>query len=71
MTWSYVRNGLVIAHSLSRLDEGGWTLDIVDFDGFVRTERFDDEPAALRRQMALERTLILHGWGLETFNRAA
>ncbi|MGE3275789.1 MAG: hypothetical protein AB7O67_11805 [Vicinamibacterales bacterium] len=71
MTWNYVRNGFVIAHRLLREDEGRWALEVVDFDGFARTEHFDDEPGALRRQMALERALILRGWGLETFSRAA
>ena len=71
MTWSYTRNGLAIAHHLQRLENGEWGLEIVDFDGFVRTECYTDESAGLRRQMDLERALILHGWGLDTFKRAA
>ena len=70
MTWSYVRSGLVISHHLRR-DDAGWVLDTVDFDGHVRSEPYADEASALRQQMALERVLILRGWGLETFSRAA
>lgn len=71
MTWSYERNGLLIAHFLDRGANGAYELKTVDFDGFVQRERFADESGALRRQMALERVLINRGWGLETFRRRA
>lgn len=70
MTWSYTRDRLHIAHFLDRVD-GGYELKIVDFDGFVQRERFADEPAALTRQLALERTLLRKGWGLEAYRRRA
>lgn len=71
MTWSYERNGLSIAHYLDRGVDGTYELKTVDFDGFVRRERFLDESGALRRQTALERALIGRGWGLEAFRRRA
>ncbi|MCA1586972.1 MAG: hypothetical protein LC791_20125 [Acidobacteria bacterium] len=69
MTWSYERNGLLIAHFLDRGADGTYELKTVDFDGFVQRETFADEPSALQKQVALERVLINRGWGLETFRR--
>lgn len=71
MTWSYERNGLLIAHFLDRAANGAFELKVVDFDGFVQRELFFDEAAALTRQMALERALIHRGWGLEAYRRRA
>lgn len=70
MTWSYERNGLLIAHYLDRA-EGAFRLTVIDFDGFTQRETFSDEATALTRQMALERELIHKGWGLESYRRRA
>lgn len=68
MTWSYELNGLTVSHELRRLPGGLCELRTTDFDGYARLERFDDERTALRRQMDLERTLIVRGWGLGGFS---
>ncbi|MDP1570470.1 MAG: hypothetical protein Q8L86_10730 [Vicinamibacterales bacterium] len=67
MTWNYELNGLTVSHELRRLPGGHCELRMTDFDGYAKLERYDDEFAALRRQMDLERTLIVRGWGLGGF----
>ncbi|MEW6319866.1 MAG: hypothetical protein AB1635_02130 [Acidobacteriota bacterium] len=71
MTWSYERNGLVIAHQLRQVGPDVYELRSVDFDGYAKVERFRAEIDALRRQMELERALIVKGWSLDVFRAHA
>lgn len=63
MIWFFQREGKRLLYEIRRSAEGdGFELVVTYPDGRVRTERFDDSSALLRRSIEVQRELIEEGW---------